>query len=77
MLVERRSKMLFQVLLNLPSCRILACAPSNSAADLIVHRLLQGRVVKSQVYRMCALSRLYSTVPDNIKVRTDTLRGCY
>ena len=45
--------------------RILACAPSNSAADLIAIRLLET-VAKSDLIRLYALSRDPKKVPDQL-----------
>lgn len=49
-------------------CRILACGPSNSAADLLCTRILQGHGNKSKVYRMYANSRDPQCVPEDLKV---------
>ena len=57
----------FQVLKIAGTANILACAPSNSAADLLAERLLK-HVDKATVLRLNALSRSWSTVPDAIKV---------
>lgn len=46
---------------------VLACAPSNSAADLLCQRLLQHRDAR-EIYRLNASSRDYSQVPAAIKV---------
>lgn len=48
------------------SC-ILACAPSNSAADLLCKRILE-HVDKREVYRMYASSRDPTLVPDELMV---------
>lgn len=50
-----------------PSCHILACAPSNSAADLLCDKILD-HVDMRHVYRMYATSRDPKLVPDTIKV---------
>ena len=49
---------ILQVLTHLPSSRVLACAPSNSAADLLAERLLpyisqisSGQLVRLNAYR--------------------------
>ncbi|XP_008278315.1 putative helicase mov-10-B.1 [Stegastes partitus] len=48
-----------------PSAHILACAPSNSACDLLCERLMV-HMDPHQVYRMYASSRDPSTVPKNL-----------
>ncbi|XP_077429525.1 putative helicase mov-10-B.1 [Vanacampus margaritifer] len=48
-------------------CHILACAPSNSAVDLLCSRILHGHGNKSKVYRMYASSRDPQCVPEDIK----------
>ncbi|KAG8929260.1 hypothetical protein FRC01_004607 [Tulasnella sp. 417] len=54
-----------QVLRKNPNARILACAPSNSAADLIAQRLtILG---KDSVFRMNAPSRDSSRLPDDLR----------
>ncbi|KAI0316313.1 P-loop containing nucleoside triphosphate hydrolase protein [Amylostereum chailletii] len=53
-----------QVLKQNPSARILACAPSNSAADLIASRLVM--LGTDQLFRYCAPSRFKDTVPDEL-----------
>ncbi|KAK3103257.1 hypothetical protein FSP39_017883 [Pinctada imbricata] len=45
---------------------ILACTPSNSAADLLVQRLLQ-HVNKSYIIRLNAMSRAWGNVPEKVK----------
>lgn len=53
-----------QVLRRYPRARILACAPSNSAADLIALRL---RVLgEGQLFRFYAASRPKSSVPPSL-----------
>uniref|UniRef100_A0A3Q2ZLY3 RNA helicase n=1 Tax=Hippocampus comes TaxID=109280 RepID=A0A3Q2ZLY3_HIPCM len=52
-------------------CHILACGPSNSAADLLCTRILQGHGNKSKVYRMYASSRDPQCVPEDLKVSND------
>ncbi|XP_035676776.1 putative helicase MOV-10 [Branchiostoma floridae] len=46
---------------------ILACAPSNSAADLLAQRLLTTTQLKPQLFRMNAASRLWRDVPEDLK----------
>ncbi|XP_044142409.1 putative helicase MOV-10 [Bufo gargarizans] len=55
-----------QVLKNIPECRVLACAPSNSASDLICERLMK-HIDKKDIYRMMASSRDFRFVPEMIK----------
>ena len=47
-------------------CRILATAPSNTAADLLTERLM-GHIVKKDILRMHAPSRLMSSIPARVK----------
>lgn len=53
-----------QVLLSNPTARILACAPSNSAADLIASRLKE--LGKDVLFRFYAPSRHKDLVPDEL-----------
>ncbi|KAM6114446.1 LOW QUALITY PROTEIN: helicase MOV-10 [Phoenicopterus ruber ruber] len=46
--------------------RILACAPSNSAADLLCQRLIKD-IAPRHVYRLIASSRSYQEVPADIR----------
>ena len=56
-----------QVLKCNPDCHILACTPSNSAADLIAQRLVT-HVSKADVMRLNAASRNIQTIPEKIRV---------
>ncbi|XP_061590937.1 putative helicase mov-10-B.1 [Cololabis saira] len=58
------------------SCCILACAPSNSAADLLCSKIIQ-HVDEHKVYRMYATSRDPNLVPDNIKACSNLVGDCY
>ncbi|XP_030077500.1 helicase MOV-10, partial [Microcaecilia unicolor] len=55
-----------QVLVCIPTSRVLACAPSNSASDLLCQRLMK-HIDKKDIYRMIALSRDFRLVPEEIK----------
>lgn len=54
------------------ACHILACAPSNSASDLLCRKILQ-HVDKCCVFRMYASSRDPKMVPDELKVSVVSL----
>ena len=53
-----------QLIQTTPDTRVLACAPSNSAADLIAERL--SGLGKNQILRLNAHSRGVETVPSAI-----------
>ncbi|KIY67638.1 RNA helicase [Cylindrobasidium torrendii FP15055 ss-10] len=57
---------ILQVLFLKSDARILACAPSNSAADLIAERLGQ-RLTPDELFRFYAPSRPQIAVPDAVK----------
>ncbi|KYO27871.1 helicase MOV-10 [Alligator mississippiensis] len=67
-----------QVLDRIKGSHVLACAPSNSAADLLCQRLLQHRDAR-EIYRLNASSRDYSQVPAAIKpcCNWDKAQGSY
>ncbi|KAK0677637.1 MOV10 Helicase, partial [Pygoscelis papua] len=58
--------------------RILACAPSNSAADLLCQRLIKD-IAPRYVYRLIASSRNYQEVPADIRpcCNWDDEQSCY
>ncbi|RXW22216.1 hypothetical protein EST38_g3643 [Candolleomyces aberdarensis] len=55
-----------QLLKMKPNCRILACAPSNSAADIIAERLTVG-LTANELFRMYAPSRSKADIPDKLR----------
>ncbi|XP_060083408.1 RNA helicase Mov10l1-like [Ylistrum balloti] len=59
---------IIQILKKMSSSRILACTPSNSAADLIAERIHDsGQVKTSDMVRLNAAQRNMETVPDCVK----------
>ncbi|PFH46787.1 hypothetical protein AMATHDRAFT_7405 [Amanita thiersii Skay4041] len=56
---------MLQVLNSNPQARVLACAPSNSAADLLVTKL-RSHLDKEIMFRFNAPSRLRIKVPDDV-----------
>uniref|UniRef100_A0A8C3BIF9 RNA helicase n=1 Tax=Cairina moschata TaxID=8855 RepID=A0A8C3BIF9_CAIMO len=58
--------------------RILACAPSNSAADLLCQRLITD-IAPRYIYRIMASSRSYREVPTEIRpcCNRDDEQDCY
>ncbi|XP_044065668.1 putative helicase mov-10-B.1 [Siniperca chuatsi] len=56
-----------QIMKTQASCNILACAPSNSATDLLCEKILQGKMNKRKVYRLYALSWPVRNIPKNRK----------
>lgn len=58
-----------QILKKFPTSRVLACAPSNSAADLVLQRVMEHTVIpKSQMMRLNAFGRSALSLPKDIKV---------
>ncbi|XP_054464459.1 putative helicase mov-10-B.2 [Anoplopoma fimbria] len=58
------------------SCHILACAPSNSAADLLCKKILE-HVDKCKVFRMYASSRDPKYVTEELKECSNLVGECY
>ncbi|XP_047446737.1 putative helicase mov-10-B.2 [Mugil cephalus] len=58
------------------SCHILACAPSNSATDLLCKKILE-HVEGRKVHRMYATSRDPQLVPDELKACSNLEGDCY
>ncbi|NXT59199.1 SDE3 helicase, partial [Pluvianellus socialis] len=67
-----------QVWTCLKDARILACAPSNSAADLLCQRLIKD-IAPRHIYRLMASSRSYQEVPADIRpcCNWDNEQSCY
>ena len=60
-----------QLLVTYPQAKVLACAPSNSAADLIASRL-GGHLRTDELFRFYAPSRFKDQVPDELRSYTST-----
>ncbi|KAJ7430120.1 P-loop containing nucleoside triphosphate hydrolase protein [Mycena galericulata] len=58
-------EVIHQLLLRDPEARILACAPSNSAADLIAQKLLS--LGTTQLFRLNSLSRNYYELSEDLR----------
>ncbi|KAK7884271.1 hypothetical protein WMY93_027394 [Mugilogobius chulae] len=58
------------------NCHILACAPSNSAADLLCKKI-RDHVDESLVFRMYASSRDPELVPEELKACSNLVGDCY
>ncbi|XP_040908395.1 putative helicase mov-10-B.1 [Toxotes jaculatrix] len=56
-----------QIVKTQASCTILACAPSNSATDHLCKKILEGKIGKSKLFRLYALSWPVQNIPKNIK----------
>ena len=54
-----------QVYTLYPDSHILACAPSNTAADLITKRLA-GHVESQDLFRLCAYSRPIKVLTNHV-----------
>ncbi|XP_061759269.1 putative helicase mov-10-B.1 isoform X2 [Nerophis ophidion] len=67
-----------QIVKTQPNCHILACAPSNSATDLLCRRLAESKHVEKRfLYRMYAPSRDPQTVPETLKACCNLQGDCY
>jgi len=55
-----------QILDRNPSARVLACAPSNSASDLLADRLRQQGIGASEMFRLNAPTRPVSALSKNL-----------
>ena len=58
---------IIQVLRATPSSRVLICAPSNSAADLLALRVLAGGRPSSEMLRINAYQRSRAEVPPGLQ----------
>ncbi|NXD77706.1 SDE3 helicase, partial [Halcyon senegalensis] len=67
-----------QVWTSFKDARILACAPSNSAADLLCQRLIKD-IAPRYIYRLMASSRNYQEVPADVRpcCNWDDGQSCY
>lgn len=52
------------------SCAILACAPSNNAADHLCEKILESDIDKNKVFRLYALTFPVRNIPRSLKVCT-------
>ncbi|GJE86466.1 RNA helicase [Phanerochaete sordida] len=60
-----------QILAADPDARILACAPSNAAADIIAKRLAFNPLSPSELFRLNSYARTYKSLVDGAPVLTD------
>lgn len=59
---------ILQVFLNVKHSRVIACAPSNSAADLLTEKLwASGKLVSSDIVRLLGFQRDVDAVPPTIR----------
>lgn len=56
-----------QVLRHDPTSRLLLVAPSNLAADLLAQRLMRAGRPRSELLRVCAFSRPYEDLPEDLR----------
>jgi len=59
-----------QILLGNPNAKVLACAPSNSAADIIAQRLIRSGLGVLEVFRLNAPSRPPGDLPEDLRPYT-------
>jgi helicase MOV-10 len=64
---------ILQILVHNPKARILACAPSNSAADIIALRLTT--LSTDKLFRFYAPSRHKTSVPDELRLYSHWREG--
>jgi helicase MOV-10 len=50
------------------SSKILACTPSNAAADLLVERLATAGLTVDELFRLNARSRDIKSIPEDIRI---------
>ncbi|XP_064616004.1 LOW QUALITY PROTEIN: RNA helicase Mov10l1-like [Liolophura sinensis] len=59
---------ILQIFMKVPHSRIIACTPSNSAADLLTERLQQSeQLTTADMVRINALQRTEESIPDSIR----------
>jgi helicase MOV-10 len=47
--------------------KILACTPSNAAADLLIERLATAGLTVNELYRLNARSRVIESIPEDVR----------
>jgi len=57
-----------------PTCHMLACAPSNTAADLLTERLVK-HISKRDIIRVHASSRVVDAIPNTVKEVSNVKEG--
>ena len=67
---------LFQIWRAQPGSHILATAPSNSAADLLAHRLI-GHIPKTEILRYYAPTRSEKEIPEALKCISNLKIDCF
>ena len=66
---------LFQIWHSKRCANILATAPSNSAADLLAHRLI-AHIPKTEILRYYAPTRPEKEVPEGLRIISNLQRDC-